>query len=163
MTAGDLTLTLDGTRRHLAGGEGLTLIEALRRLQGDGAPPELCGQGACGSCLVLVDGKPVAACLTLAALVGDAPVETACGLSDAVGLAVRDGFASTGADRCSDCTPGMMLAATHALRINPWIDEDEARAALLGQTCRCSGYDLQVRAVMRAARRLQEATTCPAR
>lgn len=151
----DLVLTLNGTRRSLPEGAGLTLIEALRRL--DAAPPALCGEGACGSCLVLVGGEPVAACLTLAAQVGDRPVETAAGLGDAAGRAVRQAFAETGAAGCPLCSEGMMIAATHALRISPWITEDEARAAILGQTCRCSGYDQQVEAMLLAASRLQEA------
>ena len=149
----DLVLTLNGTPHVVPNGANLTLIEALRLL--DAAPPTLCGEGACGSCLVLVGAEPVAACLILAAMVGTAPVETAAGLSDPVGLAVRAAFAATGADACPLCTAGMMVAATHALRISPWITDDEVRAVLLGQTCRCSGYDLQVEAVMQAAAALQ--------
>lgn len=153
----DLVLTLNGTPRIVPNGDNLTLIEALRLL--DAAPPALCGEGACGSCLVLVGQQPVAACLTLAGLVGAAAVETVSGLADPVGLAVRKAFAETAADRCPLCSAGMMVAATHALRISAWITADEVRAALLGQTCRCSGYDLQVGAVMKAAAALQERAT----
>lgn len=149
----DLVLTLNGTPRTVPNGANLTLIEALRVL--NAAPPALCGEGACGSCLVLVGQEPVAACLTLAALVGAAPVETAAGLADPVGKAVRTAFAASGADACPLCSAGMMVAATLALRISPWVTDDEVRAALLGQTCRCSGYDLQVTAVMQAAAALQ--------
>lgn len=153
MTQADLILTVDGVAHPLGDAAHLTLSQALRQL--GAASPECCGEGACGSCLVLVAGQPVAACLTLAALVGDAPVETAGGLTDPVGQAVARAFAQTGADRCPHCTAGMIVAATHTLRISPWIDEDEARAALLGQICRCSGYDLQVEAILRAAAMLQ--------
>lgn len=149
----DLVLTLNGTPRSVPNGAQMTLLEALRAL--DVAPPMLCGEGACGSCLVLVGQEPVAACLTLTALVGTAPVETAAGLADPVGRAVRAAFAASGADACPLCSAGMMVAATHALRISPWITDDEVRAALLGQTCRCSGYEAQVAAVMQAALALQ--------
>lgn len=150
-----LTLMLDGTWATLPGAAHLTLAEALARRTGDQAAPQLCGDGSCGSCLVLVDGQPVAACLTLAALVGDRPVETGAGLAGPVADAVRAAFASAGADTCPLCSPGMILAATHTLRISPWIEEDEARAALLGQSCRCSGYEAQVQAMLQAARVLQ--------
>jgi len=149
----DLALTLNAIPRSLPDGAGLTLIEALRRLEA--APPVLCGEGACGSCLTLVGGEPVAACLMLAGLVGDRPVETIAGLDDPAGRAVRRAFADTGADGCPLCREGIMISATHTLRISPWITADEARAAILGQSCRCSGYDLQVEAILAAAAALQ--------
>lgn len=160
MTMSDrpLSLIVNGVARDLRVAAHATLLEVLRGDLGLTGPQEGCAEGACGACLVLVDGRPMLSCLMLAALAEGQHIETVEGLAAADGTlsAVQRAFVEQGATGCGFCTAGMVMAATHALRINPWITEDEARAALMGNLCRCTGYEAPVAAVMAAARVLQE-------
>ncbi len=116
-----------------------------------------CGQGICGACTVLLDGRTRRSCTTLAASVQGRRVETLEGLSDAgdrVTRALQAAFISNGGLQCGFCTPGMLLAARELLAENPTPDRDAIREALAGNFCRCTGYGPIVDAVEEAAKEL---------
>lgn len=149
----DLTLTVNSRERalHCAGGE--TLLEVLRTRLGLTGAKRGCNQGLCGACTVLLDGKPVRSCLTVAATCAGRSVETAEGLVQGVRLSpVQQALVDEGAVQCGYCTPGMVMALTALLRETPHPDVDEVREALSGHLCRCSGYVKIVDAALAAAR-----------
>lgn len=150
-------LMVNGVDRAPDTDPGARLVDLLREQAGLTGTPDHCGDGSCGACLVIVDGKPIAACTMPAMLAEGRAVETVEGLaaSDGTLSAVQRAFLDHGAVGCGACTSGMLMAATHLLRINPWIAEDEARAAILGNHCRCTGYGAPVAAILAAASELQ--------
>ncbi len=129
------------------------LIDVLRDQLGDVSVKEGCGEGECGACLVLRDGQPVNSCLLPVSLAEGAEITTMAGLRDSArGKALVAAFAVAGAVQCGFCTPGVVMAAEALLRANPSPDEDAIRSAISGNLCRCTGYDLIVRAIGTAAR-----------
>ena len=120
---------------------------------------EGCGTGYCGACTVLVDGKPVNACLYFAVDADSREVTTIEGLapSPAALHPVQSAFIEHGALQCGFCTPGMILSAAALLADDPDPTEDAVRAALAGNLCRCTGYQPIVAAVLEAARSLRAA------
>lgn len=132
---------------------GTTLLEALRQL-GVKSVKKSCETGNCGACTVLLDGRPVASCILLAAQADGRSVTTVEGLSGDPGLAaLQDAFVETGAPQCGYCTPGMLVTLASLLKANPRPTRDEIRRAISGNICRCSGYVKIVDAVERAAER----------
>ncbi len=130
------------------------LLDALREELGDTSVKEGCGEGECGACSVLVDGRLVNACLVPLIQAEGSEVITMAGLAETGrGRALVDAFTREGAVQCGFCTPGMVIAAEALLSSNPRPDEGEIRSALSGNLCRCTGYDLIVRAVSSAAER----------
>jgi aerobic-type carbon monoxide dehydrogenase small subunit (CoxS/CutS family) len=127
-----------------------TLVELLRR-EGFLAAKEGCGTGECGSCAVLLDGRPVNACLLLALRAQGRSVQTVEGLG-ALGETLQRAFAAAGALPCGFCASGMQIAARALFDTVPEPTEADVRDALAGCLCRCSGYAAPVEAVMRAAR-----------
>ena len=100
-----------------------------------------CGIGACGTCTVLVDGFPVAACLQLAALVDGADIRTIEGLAGASSLHfVQQAFVNKSGMQCGICTPGHIMAACALLEKTPQPTEDQIRASMDSVYCRCTGY-----------------------
>jgi carbon-monoxide dehydrogenase small subunit len=131
----------------------LTLLEVLRDKLGLTGTKEGCGTGDCGACTVLVDGRPVCACLLLAAEVEGNEVTTVEGLAGNEELhPLQEAFIAAGGLQCGFCTPGMLMSATAFLSQNPEPSETDIRQALAGNLCRCTGYDKIVRAVQIAAR-----------
>ena len=118
---------------------------------------ESCGQGLCSCCTVLVDGAAVTGCLTLAALLDGATIET-IEHQDAGGdlSPEQRAFIECGAFQCGYCTPGMILMTKMLLDENPDPDDDDIRHYLAGNLCRCAAYPEIVRAVKRAAAIRQE-------
>ena len=113
-----------------------------------------CEHGVCGSCTVLLDGRPARACLTFAVQADGHRIDTVGGLADADG-GLNDlqlAFRRHHALQCGYCTPGILMSATAFLLANPDPDEAEVRAMLSGHLCRCTGYVGMVRAILETAR-----------
>jgi carbon-monoxide dehydrogenase small subunit len=130
------------------------LLDVLREELGDTSVKEGCGEGECGACSVLLDCRLVNACLMPVIQAEGAEVLTMAGLGETErGRALVEAFSREGAVQCGFCTPGMVIAADALLSRNPRPGEEEIRTALSGNLCRCTGYDLIVRAVSSAAAR----------
>ncbi len=100
-----------------------------------------CGEGECGSCTVLLDGKSVNACLTFAIDCEGRELTTIEGLVTAEGLSrLQEQFVTQGGVQCGFCTPGMVVQGTYLLRENPDIDLEQIKRGIEGNLCRCTGY-----------------------
>jgi len=128
------------------------LVDVLRDELGLTGAKEGCGCGECGACSVLLDGSPTCACLTLASEADGRKIVTVEGIGDDQLHAVQRALAANGAVQCGYCTPGMVLAGAALLDRTPDPTEDEIRAALTGNLCRCSGYQQIVDGIRAAAR-----------
>lgn len=127
------------------------LVEMLRDGFGLQGARESCGQGLCGCCTVLVDGRAVSGCLYLASLVDGAEVTT---IESGAGFdAVQEAFVECAAFQCGFCTPGFILMARQLLAENPDPSEDDIRHYLSGNLCRCAAYPEIIAAVKLAARK----------
>jgi len=135
----------------------LTLLDLLRdRLGLTGTKQGCSASGNCGACTVLLDGRPTLSCLTLAWAARDAEILTIEGLATPEGLhPLQKAFLERGAVQCGFCTPGMILSAKALLDENPDPTEEEVRAGLAGNLCRCTGYVKIVEAVMAAAKTMR--------
>jgi len=130
----------------------LTLLKFLREYIGLTGTKENCGNGQCGACTVIMDGKAVNSCLMLAVQANGSQVTTIEGLGTPDNLhPLQKAFIEEGAVQCGFCTPGMIMSAKALLdkKNNP--KEEEIREALSGNLCRCTGYVKIVQAVKRAA------------
>ena len=133
------------------------LLDLLREDFGLTGAKEGCGEGECGACTVLLDGKAVPSCLVFAGQVDGHAVVTIEGLSkDGVLDPLQQAFLDHGAVQCGFCTPGMILSAKGLLLEHPAADEAQIRDALSGNLCRCSGYEQIVRAVLSVSRAEKE-------
>lgn len=125
-----------------------TLAELLREDLGLTGTKKGCDMGECGSCTVLMDGKPVNSCLVLAVQAEGRSIRTVEGLATGEGLhPLQEAFVRHGAVQCGFCTSGMLLSAEHLLAHNPKPTEMEIRTAISGNLCRCTGYQKIVEAI----------------
>lgn len=126
-----------------------TLLEVLRKRLGFTGTKEACGIGDCGACTVLVDGNAVLACLTLAIRVQGKDILTIEGLAKSGDLhPLQKAFINHGAIQCGFCTPGMIMSAKALLDKTPKPSDAEARSAIEGNLCRCTGYKKIVEAIL---------------
>lgn len=146
-----IQLTVNGDQYDVIVKPNQTLVEVLRDdLELTGTKVG-CGEGACGTCTVLVNGKPVRSCLTLAVEAQGKEIETIEGLASEGELhPVQRAFIERGAIQCGFCTPAMILTSKAFLEENPNPTEEEVRRAISGVVCRCTGYAKIVEAVMSA-------------
>jgi aerobic carbon-monoxide dehydrogenase small subunit len=153
-----ITLQLNGDRHELAVEPWRTLNEVLREDLGLTGTKNGCGHGDCGACTVLLDGRSVLSCLTLAVSADGCDVRTVEGLAQGREHLhpIQEAFISHGAIQCGYCTPGMELSALYLLSRNPLPSENDIRAGLDGNLCRCTGYAKIVAAIQAASTRLSE-------
>ena len=154
-----MKLTINGKEHDLTTSPNTTLLRALRS-EGFFSVKHGCETGDCGACTVLLDGKPVNACVTLAAQAEGHTIETIEDLGEREGKGWRETeglhplqqtFVESGAIQCGFCTPAMIQSARSLLAANPNPSEDEVRQSLSGILCRCTGYIKPVQAILRAA------------
>jgi len=133
-----------------------TLAEVLREELGLTGVKVACDTGDCGSCTILVDGKAVKSCLMLASQARGKEITTIEGLATEEGLhPLQEAFIEHFAVQCGYCTPGMILKAKALLDESPDVTEDEIRAGLSGNLCRCTGYVKIVEAIMAAQAKMK--------
>ena len=106
-----------------------------------------CSEGACGTCTVLIDGKPTKACVPQTDKLEGKHIVTVEGLSDFEKAAYPFAFGEAGAVQCGFCTPGFVMTAAESLETNRFYTDDELRKLLSGHLCRCTGYENILRAV----------------
>jgi len=147
-----ITLTVNKQDRELLVDTRQTLLDVLRYEMGLTGTKEGCGDGNCGSCTVLLDGKAVNSCLVFAVEADGQQIITIEGLSEQGTLhPLQQAFIDEGAVQCGFCTPGMILTAKAFLDSNPRPTEAQVRLAIAGNLCRCTGYDRIVRAILKVA------------
>jgi carbon-monoxide dehydrogenase small subunit len=143
---------INGSPHELLVEPQMTLLELLRAELGFTGTKYGCGTGDCGACTVLVEGKPTLSCSTLAITVRDKNILTIEGLAEGNRLhPIQKSFVDYGAIQCGYCTPGMILTAKALLDENPNPTKEEAKDALAGNLCRCTGYVKIIGAVLGAA------------
>jgi carbon-monoxide dehydrogenase small subunit len=129
-----------------------TLVEVLREKLGLTGTKDGCEQGVCGACTVMLEGRPVLACITLAVECHGKEVRTVEGLARGEILsAIQQAFLDQGAVQCGFCTSGMLISATALLEKNSKPSLTEIKKALEGNLCRCTGYNAIVAAVQQAS------------
>ncbi len=129
-----------------------TLVDVLRYDLGFTGTKEACGVGVCGACTVMLDGRMVASCITLAAQAAGAQIETIEGLGDRELLdPLQESFIHNGGFQCGICTPGQLLAAKALLAENATPTEDAIKDWMMGNLCRCTGYYQIVESIAAAA------------
>jgi carbon-monoxide dehydrogenase small subunit len=134
------------------------IVEVLHSRFGLTGARESCGQGLCGACTVVVNGKPVSGCLYLAAFADGAEVTTVEQSTTANGLdPVQEAFIETAGFQCGFCTPGMILMARELLKGIPDPTDDQIRHYLAGNLCRCAAYPEIIEAVKLASRKVRGA------
>jgi carbon-monoxide dehydrogenase small subunit len=159
-----INCTVNGEPRKLQAFSMERLLDVLReQLQLTGTK-EGCGEGECGACTVLIDGRIVNSCLVPVAQVEGASIKTIEGVATGDQLhAVQQAFIDCGGAQCGICTPGMVMAAVDLLERNPHPTEDDIRNGLAGNLCRCTGYMKIFESVVRACQRLHRITPTLAR
>lgn len=149
-----LQLTINGRAVTMEAPTHWTLLQLLRDGLNLLGTKEGCGEGSCGACTVLVDGRLTRACLALAIRMQGASVLTVEGLAQDGHLdPVQDAFVRHGAIQCGFCTPGFVLTARALLAERPHATDEEIREFLSGNFCRCGGYALILDAVRSLAAR----------
>jgi len=139
---------------------GELLVDTIRNRFKLTGTKKACGTGDCGSCTVLVDGIALRSCITLTGMVQGREVLTIEGLSASPENLhpVQQAFVELNAVQCGYCIPGMVLTACALLQENPNPSEQEVRAAISGNLCRCTGYQKIIQAILLAAARMQRGT-----
>ena len=145
-----LRLTINDQRHELEVEPHRPLADVIRTDAALTGTKVACGEGTCGSCTVLVDGRAVLSCLTLAVACDGADVRTVEGDDELLGR-LQAAFTAEDAFQCGFCTPGQLLSAVALLRANPRPSAAEIRAGMSGNLCRCGAYPAIERAIALAA------------
>jgi carbon-monoxide dehydrogenase small subunit len=147
-----IKLKVNGQAREVLVESQQTLLDILRYDLGLTGTKEGCGNGNCGSCTVLLDGKTVNSCLVFAVEVEGKDIVTIEGVSQKGKLhPLQQAFIDEGALQCGFCTPGIIMTSIALLDANPHPTEAYIRHAIAGNLCRCTGYDKIVRAILKVA------------
>jgi carbon-monoxide dehydrogenase small subunit len=152
MTSHTIAVTVNGAEERLDVTPNMTLLQMLREVLALTGTKNGCEAGECGACTVLLDGEPVNSCMVLALEVDGCEVTTVEGLAEGGELgSLQEAFGDQNAVQCGFCTPGMLLTAQALLKRNPNPTEDEIKAALVGNLCRCTGYVRIIKAIQQVA------------
>ncbi len=146
-----IAFTVNGRLHGLEIEPGEYLLEVLRRI-GYKSVRRSCGSASCGTCTVLLNGKPILSCSTFAASVDGQNIETVEGMADGDKLhPIQEAILEEGAAQCGYCIPAVVMTGEALLRENPDPTDEDIRLALNGNLCRCTGYEAQNRAIKKAA------------
>jgi carbon-monoxide dehydrogenase small subunit len=152
-----VTCQVNGVSETIAGHPMTRLLDALRTELHLTGTKEGCGEGECGACSVLLDGRLVNSCLVPLIQVDGAAIVTIEGVANGDRLhAVQEAFLACGGAQCGICTPGMILAAVSLLERHPDPTDRDIRSGLAGNLCRCTGYMRIFESVVDACRRTKE-------
>lgn len=147
-----ITLTINGRKEQLTIPANLTLLHMIRENLALTGTKNGCEAGECGACTVLVNGEAVNSCMMLAVECDGAEIMTVEGLTENGELErLQQSFEELNAIQCGFCTPGMLITAYALLQRNPHPTETEIREALVGNLCRCTGYERIIQAVNAAS------------
>jgi len=151
-----LQLKVNGEDREVLAPVHHTLLEVLREELALTGTKHGCELGECGTCTVLLDGRPVLSCVTLPIECEGRDITTVEGMADAQGLhPLQTAFAELGSAQCGYCTPGFLLSAAALLKDNPKPSRQEIAEATAGNLCRCTGYLKIFESIERAAARMR--------
>jgi carbon-monoxide dehydrogenase small subunit len=150
----EINCTVNETQRTLHAYPMERLLDVLRQQLRLTGTKEGCGEGECGACSVMIDGRIVNSCLVPVAQVDGATIQTIEGIAGEDQLhAVQQAFIECGGAQCGICTPGMVLAAVDLLKRNPDPSDADIRNGLAGNLCRCTGYMKIFESVVRACQK----------
>ena len=153
-----ITLMVNGKNYPLEVDPKTTLLEALRDKLDLTGTKKVCNRGECGACTVLLDGKPVYSCMILAVRADGHEVTTIEGLADGAKLhPVQAAFIEKDAYQCGFCTPGFIMSSAALLKANPAPTQEDIRAGLSGNLCRCGNYFKIYEAVASASEKMRKA------
>ena len=148
-----VAVNVNGQRRDLMVWPMARLLDVIRQDLALTGTKEGCGEGECGACSILLDGKLVNSCLVPALQADGAEITTIEGVARGAELsAIQRAFVDCGGAQCGICTPGMIMAAVYLLKQNPAPSEADIRRALAGNLCRCTGYTRIFESVASACR-----------
>ncbi len=151
-----VTLTVNGVARTVTTDPQRPLLDVLREDLHLTGTKYGCGEGRCGACTVLMDGKRVLSCVTPVSLADKKSITTIEGLAKGGALhPIQEAFLEEGAVQCGYCTPGMILSAVALLQDKPNPTDEEIVAEMNGNICRCNGYVKIKNAVRRAAEKMR--------
>ena len=149
-----IDFTVNGNQQSVEAFPMARLLDVLREDLKLTGTKEGCGEGECGACTVIIDGRIVNSCLVPVAQASKTEITTIEGVAhDGELNAIQQAFIEYGGAQCGICTPGMVLAAVDLLRRNPRPGEDEIRTGLAGNLCRCTGYMKIFESVVRACQK----------
>ena len=150
----EFTLRINGQDQKLAAEPRATLLDVLRDRIGLTGAKKACDRGECGSCTVLLDGRPVYACMMLALQARGREIKTVEGLASGDALhPVQQAFVEHDGMQCGFCTPGQVVATVALLEKNPNPTLDDVKAGLSGNLCRCAAYNRIFEAALAASKR----------
>ena len=150
-----ITLTVNGEPYEALVKPNSTLLDVLRDQLELTGTKRGCDTGDCGSCTVIMDGRPVNACLVLALKADGKEITTIEGLAEGTKLhPIQEAFVEYGAIQCGFCTPGMVLSAKALLDRNPKPSEEEIKTGIASNLCRCTGYIKIVEAIQAASQKM---------
>ena len=149
----EMTFIVNGDQYSVQVDIRRTLLEVLRETLGLTGTKEMCNKGDCGGCTVIMDGKPILSCLTLAVEAQGRQIVTIEGLADGFKLhPIQQAFVDKGAIQCGYCTPGFIMSAKALLDKNPRPTEEQIKEGIANNICRCTGYVQIVEAIQAAAK-----------
>jgi aerobic-type carbon monoxide dehydrogenase small subunit (CoxS/CutS family) len=152
-----LTLNINGELRTMDVERHATLQQALQFGMDLTGAKHMCGHGACGSCTVIMDGRPVLSCITLAHACAGKEIQTIEGIAaDPAWKPLIDAYCRWDAMQCGYCTPGFLVTAKALLDRNPDPTEQDCREALAGNICICGTYPRHATAILEAAARISK-------